>query len=662
LITIIGCDEGPEADAARQIKRAIQTAWHWIEDDSNSNIFLIPNVQCHGEKPRDLDLVLLALLPNEKATFNPTGQLFFINGSPSDAGIIRVRSLCLVIEIKDHIPKDIRFSGTKLEVLYTNSRNIDEWHPASQQSEKQKYSLRNYLARYFPSIQLPWITNLIWLRNISRDDLPKISHNILPATLTWTALLNTVATNSNVIVDSDKVILTCFTHESSYSFSKACEILTHRINPTNLDRRRMDRIANAAIATTWIENLGKKSIIFEGRGGTGKTVILLGLAWKLQGDHHQRVLFLTYNRALVADLRRLLVLMGLTDDVGCPCIEVQTIHSYIYQLLEKLGLLTITENDFIDHYDDFKHELVDLLQGGVLTNHDIQELINGSPEKFSWDYIFIDEAQDWFDDERDILYKIYPPNHFVIADGHDQLVRRNSNCNWSQGLVKESIQRFQLHRGLRMKANLARFVNSLTQDIGLMTWSIQENIEALGGRIIIVEGDYSKAQKLHSSIVEAARSAGNCPVDLLVCIPPIMISRVPGTYQNFAADLFTQWNYKVWDGANEDLRRTYPTSNEQLRIIQYESCRGLEGWTVFNLAVDDFFNYKISTWQRLNNGEANSEDATLVHQFAARWLMIPCTRAIDTLVLNVRDPESVLGKLLKITAKRYQDFVEWIKL
>lgn len=39
MISIVGCDEGPEADAAREIKQSIFKAWPWIENDSD---FCIP--------------------------------------------------------------------------------------------------------------------------------------------------------------------------------------------------------------------------------------------------------------------------------------------------------------------------------------------------------------------------------------------------------------------------------------------------------------------------------------------------------------------------------------------------------------------------------------------------------------------------------------------
>jgi len=44
---------------------------------------------------------------------------------------------------------------------------------------------------------------------------------------------------------------------------------------------------------------------------------------------------------------------------------------------------------------------------------------------------------------------------------------------------------------------------------------------------------------------------------------------------------------------------------------------------------------------------------------AALWLMIPLTRAMDTLVLNVTEKESELKTALKAVSDRFPDFVEW---
>ena len=661
MLSIVGCDQGSEADAARQLRQAILKAWPWVESDPAAAIYLIPGVQCHGEVPRDIDLVILASLPINRATFTPTTQLRLLNGGVVESDAVCVRSLCLVVEVKDHIPRDIRFFGPKAEVRYRSATGGEQWHSVTQQNERQKYSLRNYLARNIPGTQVPHITNLIWLRNAPRDALPRGTHNLLPATLTWTALLNAVTENSCVWPEKAGMTLAATPPESAFSFTKACDLLSRRMSPTTLDRRRMDRIANAGIQDAWLEALGKRQMIFEGRGGTGKTMILLGLAWRVQERQHARVLVLTYNRALVADLRRLLALMGLTDEVGRPTIEVQTVHSLVFRLLSTLGLLDREESDFLARYDSHKAEALAMFQTEAVTQADIQTAMSQSPEWLAWDYIFVDEGQDWPQDECDILHRLFPPSHFVIADGRDQFVRRDSRCDWSAGTPRITTRRFSLERGLRMKANLARFANLLAEDLHLATWSIQQNAEAVGGRVIVVEGDYAMARATHDDIVAAARTDGNAPVDLLTCVPPGMVGRDSSGRHARVADLYASWGHTVWDGVTEDLRRTYPTSVDQMRIVQYDSCRGLEGWAVINLGFDDFYDYKVAAWARPTDAEvATADDAALAHRSATRWLMIPCTRAIDTLVLHIRSRRSYFGGALHAVCGRCGDFVEWV--
>jgi hypothetical protein len=98
-----------------------------------------------------------------------------------------------------------------------------------------------------------------------------------------------------------------------------------------------------------------------------------------------------------------------------------------------------------------------------------------------------------------------------------------------------------------------------------------------------------------------------------------------------------------------------------LRIVQYDSCRGLEGWTVINYAFDDFYDYKkrqfLSAPPDLGGLFDTVED--LAAAYAAQWAMIPITRAMDTLVINVsKKPSPLKDALMQIFEDR-SDFVEW---
>jgi hypothetical protein len=110
------------------------------------------------------------------------------------------------------------------------------------------------------------------------------------------------------------------------------------------------------------------------------------------------------------------------------------------------------------------------------------------------------------------------------------------------------------------------------------------------------------------------------------------------------------------------VREHFPTDRDALRIVQYDSCRGLEGWTVINYGFDDFWEYKYSEYLRsskvIHEPFGNREE--YASTFASRWAMIPLTRAMDTLVINLsRRPSLVRDALAKIYARR-SDFVQWI--
>ena len=112
------------------------------------------------------------------------------------------------------------------------------------------------------------------------------------------------------------------------------------------------------------------------------------------------------------------------------------------------------------------------------------------------------------------------------------------------------------------------------------------------------------------------------------------------------------------------MREHYPTDREELRFVQYDSCRGLEGWTTINYDLDLLWDYKVR--QRLS--ECHAHDPLMesreeeAERHAARWIMIPLTRAIDTLVINLSSVPGPLHSVLWRAAKNRPDFVEWIKL
>lgn len=659
MIRVGGTTEGPEADAAQELRRIILASWPWVEQDPQAHVEIVAGVQCHGQSTRDLDIVLIATLPS-RARFVP-----FLNFQrrgdrqwmkPSE---VQVASLCIVFEVKNNDQADVRFEGTRLEVRYRHD-GVEHWHGASEQSFKQVFALRNYLAAH--RLDAPFVTNLIWLRQVPNTQLPARPHNLLGTNLTWELVLNIVGQLDPPHERDGEWVLDAWREDSDRNFQSIVRLLTLRLRPTRLDSVRMARLVRSALNANWFHDLGVKQLIFRGRGGTGKTMILLQLAWKLYEEQGARVLVLTYNKALMADLRRLLTLVGIGDAADSRSIQVQTVHSFLGSALRGLGLLS-PEEDLLHHYDTLKGEALALIRGGGLTAEDVNQLLREHTEAFGWDFLLIDEGQDWPEDERDLLRCFYPVRQFVIADGMDQFVRSESACDWKAGLTKADARMIAMDRCLRMKAALAQFANALAEELGLGGWRVKANEDAPGGRVIVVEGDYFASRDLHDRLMRSNETDGNQPVDALVCVPPALVIREEGRgVSSVAAEKLSGWGHAIWDGVSTEVRDSYATSTQQVRVVQYDSCRGLEGWIVVALGIDEFFRYKEQSWEPLRGKEVPyGDDPAARHRFATRWLMIPLSRAVDTLVLEVENGQSRLKESLQRVADRHSDFVEWYK-
>jgi hypothetical protein len=285
---------------------------------------------------------------------------------------------------------------------------------------------------------------------------------------------------------------------------------------------------------------------------------------------------------------------------------------------------------------------------------DVTRLRSERPTIFDWHYVFIDEAQDWPEQERDLLRYFFPAERCVVADGVDQLVRQNVRSDWTAGLPADAWQRVRLAKSLRMKAGLASFANAFARALGLGGWEVEVNEGASGGRVIVVEGSYLDHLDLHRRIIADARAAGNEPVDLLVCVPPSLVSGTGAAAQSTVAPALENAGTEVWDGVSGAIRGTFPTSSGQLRIVSYDSCRGLEGWVAINLGCDDFYAYKQASYR--TDAPPDRQEAA---RFAARWMMIPVTRGIDTLVFQVTDPHSPVGEALQRVSGWLPDIMEW---
>lgn len=659
MLRLIGEEDTREHTAALALRELLVRRWPEVITGTEHDVRIITIAKCHGQPVRDLDILLVASF-GEGLTFKPYLPIRHPPDRWTIVPSIQVRSLCLVIEVKDHALEDIDIRGTTVYVPYGGI-----WKNASKQSEDQLYALKGYIESQ--GLRAPRITNLLWLRNVPNDQLPRRPHPILASPLTWETVLNVVAQLSPPrSVEGAWVLGSVDGAEDRRMAKRVGDLFTKELVPTRLDRQRMERIVRRSAALVPVRaSLDQTLVILRGRSGTGKTMHLLQLANQLAEEQDARVLILTYNKALVADIRRLLTILGIGDDIVGRSVQIQTAHSFFYDVLRGLEVMEREETDFLPKYDRLKNEALDYLRSGAIQRADIEKLVGQGYEAFAWDYVFVDEAQDWPVDERDLLLQLYQPGRVVVADGMEQLVRGAVRADWRAGVPRRASQVVALKVCLRMKAGLARFASAVARNLGLLSTEWEPNEEVPGGRVIVLDGSYFANRALHDQLLRGNAQNGNEPIDMLFCVPPGLVGHGSGQARSLAAAMIEQWGQRAWDGAAADVRESYPTAVDQVRIVQYDSCRGLEGWTTVNLGLDDFYSYKLATYSGppvpLAPGDLGKDvDSARLH--AARWTMIPLTRAMDTLVIQISQLYSPVRAALQAASTECGEYVEWVTL
>lgn len=122
--------------------------------------------------------------------------------------------------------------------------------------------------------------------------------------------------------------------------------------------------------------------------------------------------------------------------------------------------------------------------------------------------------------------------------------------------------------------------------------------------------------------------------------------------------MFENAGISVWDGTSSINRENYPIYSDEIRVLQYDSARGLEGWTVVCCEFDKFLEEKESEYR-----EGASESLMLESpeerkkRYLYNWAMIPLTRAIDTLIVSLSEGNSNIGVILKEIAEECPDIV-----
>jgi hypothetical protein len=656
MIHIIGVREGQEYEAAVHLRRLLLNLWPDLAQSKDDVVKIFVGFKMYGYKVEDLDLVVIGRFSAPRP-FDIEFQFYPRDGDPFVPRSASIANFALVIEVKSHDASGVRFENKVASVRYIrNGRAV--WECVTEKNRMQMFEFKKYLGRQ--GLGKVHVQDLVLFTGLRESDLPKRPHNCVAGDASFERVLNVLGQISRPIRHGTQVNLIFGSDDAFQDLLCSDFPLFDEIEPTSLDRRRMDMIARRALPDEWLDDLGERQIVLRGRGGVGKTVLLLQMAYRAFESRQMRSLVLTFNKALVADLRRTMALLGVPHSAEKGGIAVETAHAFFGRLMRGLGIIENYEG-YLEGYTALKATLLTYLQTEAISRDDINSLLSGQSLDFDWDLVLVDEGQDWPADEIEILRTIYGESKMVVSDGVDQFVRE-SVADWSRGLAKSATKSRRLTRCMRMKANLATFVGEMAEELQLSGWDLEPNAMAVGGKVVVFEGDLASSPMVIQRLTAEAVALGNHPVDMLACVPPSMVDPTADGQVCRPAALFAAAGGCVWDGTSRDVREHFPTERQQLRFVQYDSCRGLEGWATINYALDELWEYKRGQWlagdYRTDGLDKSPDELAELH--ASRWLMIPLTRAIDTLVVNVGTNESAVKTMLRRVAKRRGDFIEWI--
>lgn len=660
------------------------------ESQENGEILIISNATLFGQDTKDIDIIVIGTFENYSKKIKTKSKV-----SKSDKILneeerkVYINNFCFVIETKKHRAEDIQLNGLNLLVRYNNKLS-----DVTTQSENQKYALVDYFKDRIGFS--PYVCNFIWLRNINSTSLKQLigenlsnKHNYLPNTfnIKWLWQLACIQSAPISYIDNRTKELkkdcsfNSFKKNQEYNFDeidKIFDLFTKIKQGTgDLTRKKIEHITKVILKDQkYAQAIGEKLIIISGRAGTGKTIKLLTIACNLAETQGARSLILTYNHALVSDIKRTIALAEIPDDVDNYSVNISTLHKFFYEILIGFEIgIAKTKNDkpsipdYLNRYQELLKELYEYIESSLIGKNEIEKLMKTRHQQIAWDFILIDESQDWEEIEKRIIYFIFGKEKVIITDGIDQLVRSQKKCNWKQGLRKD-IDFIQINekRGLRQKVDLVNFVIQVADKLNIH-WNLEPKEDLYGGKIIVKIGDYTK--ELHEREFKICKNQGNSAYEMMFLVPPNLVTKSKSDgNSNKSKEIkyfskkqeFKEKGIDIWDGTDTDLRTSYVVNLEEHRLLQYDSCRGLEGWIVVCLDLDEFVRYKFETFEEIETEELALESfEEKRNKFVNLWTLIPLTRAIDTLILTIKDKESRIAKILQEVYKQNPDIIEWIE-
>jgi len=611
-------------------------------------IYALPSLKTD----RELDLVVWMDFPKYKPTIK--------------TGFLRIDSVTKNTEIKKFKSKRDVWFNSSLFILELKKHNTTEsisirngnlfvkqtdgLKDASDQSFNQVHPLKNFLAEklIISGGEVPRITNLIWLYKWG-DNKPEgyeDVENLILGKINFDGLLEQLCRLNAPVEYSN--------NPGNYNYGSINESIRLKMSNFLEDRRKEKAIGIGLISrnklnniirkdidvehSSYFKNVGEKLIILKGKPGTGKTIHLANLAYHAK-ELEYTPLILTFNRALSQDIDRLMEYSGFGG-----LIQINTLHQFFLKILKNIGLVDEVTSEIFENnnYVDLLADLMELIKG-TKSEPEIRKELG-----IDFDLIFVDEAQDCDEIERDLIFKIFGITNCVISIGNRQIVRKKkSEIRWALGTTKDERQVVNLKISHRNKKDLTDWHNTFSNyHYKQRPWELKENRNLHGGKLILLKtNEYSKA--LHIQLDKNLIKNENSKYDLMF-LTPNKTTNI--NYSSEICEKLDSWNFNNFNNnLEENKNKKFPIDAH--RILNYQSCRGLEAWTIVLWNLDVMIQNIKSNYVKDFPDSVENE----ITEHVNNWLLMIFTRAIDTLVMTFNSYESEEYKMI-LSLTKSDDF------
>jgi hypothetical protein len=319
--------------------------------------------------------------------------------------------------------------------------------------------------------------------------------------------------------------------------------------------------------------------------------------------------------------------------------------------------------------------------------------------------LFVDEAQDCHPYERDIFFALFNSKNIVIASGgKEQLIRYSEVCDWnvSQNIKTVSYQYNKKRKSFRMKPAIAALVNHIsasfeielniepldTPDHGLViidkneSFNLQDKANLInellekGTRqgcsaydaILLMKNAQEVTHKLKSPHAENFNDVVSSPILPAFKINEFDVIKIDSRKNKSSWELVdvaskTIKDARIWNATgNVDKKKQSVPGSLSIRAIYYESSRGLEAWSTMCFDINGFFDSK-----RREDGADNfllneiMDPELRKDKYAATWVLMALTRAIDTCYLEIKPSDNALMKSIGSFAKNHPDYIQYVE-